>query len=203
LSRRFGYDRGVPLDRYYIEHFLDGEMTAIRGRVLEVGDNRYTGRFGGDRVTRSDVLHVEPGHPATTIVGNLQFAPQLESASFDCIICTQTLQFIFDTTAAIQTIDRLLKPGGTALVTTPGISPIVREDQQRFGEYWRFTSQSLRRLFEERFAPANVKVDTYGNVLVAAAFLYGLAVEDLRPEELSFHDPDYEVTIALRATKTV
>jgi len=79
----------------------------------------------------------------------------------------------------------------------------VRADRERFGEYWRFTSQSLRRLFENTFSPINVTVHTYGNVLVAAAFLYGLAVEDLRPEELSFHDPDYEVTIALRATKSL
>jgi hypothetical protein len=38
---------------------------------------------------------------------------------------------------------------------------------------------------------------------VAAAFLYGLAAEDLRPQELAFSDPDYEVTIAVRATKSV
>lgn len=203
LSRRFGYDRGLPIDRHYIEHFLNREASSIRGRVLEIGDNDYTKRFGGDRVTTSDVLHVERGHPAATIVADLQSAPEIGSASFDCIIFTQTLQFIFDTAATVQTLHRLLEPGGTALVTTAGISPIVRRDQERFGEYWRFTSQSLRRLFESSFQPADVSVSTYGNVLVAAALLYGLSVEDLRPEELSFHDPDYEVTIALRSTKTL
>ncbi len=37
----------------------------IRGRVLEVGDNFYTRKFGGDRVTVSDaaVLHVVEGNP--------------------------------------------------------------------------------------------------------------------------------------------
>ena len=202
LSQRFGYDRGLPLDRYYIERFLNREAAAIRGRVLEIGDDQYTKQFGGDRVSACDVLHVEPGHPRTTIVADLQSAPEIESASFDCIVCTQTLQFIFDTTSTIQTLHRLLKPGGTALVTTAGISPIARKDQQRFGEYWRFTSQSLRRLFECSFSPANVRVDSYGNVLVAAAFLYGLSAEDLRPQELAYRDPNYEVTIAVRATKS-
>jgi len=203
LSRRFGYDRGLPLDRYYIEQFLNREASAIHGRVLEVGGNGYTKQFGGDRVSRSDILHVEPGHPDTTIVADLQSAPEIESASFDCIVCTQTLQFIFDTAATIQTLHRLLKPGGTALITTPGISAIVREDQERFGEYWRFTRQSLRRLFERSFSPTHVDVQSYGNVLVAAAFLYGLSAEDLRPGELAYRDPDYEVTIAARATKNV
>lgn len=203
VSRRFGRDRGLPLDRYYIEKFLTRESSTIRGRVLEIGGNEYTRRFGGDRVETSDVLHVHAGHPSVTIVADLQSAPEIQSSSFDCIICTQTLQFIFDTVSVIRTLHRLLEPGGTVLVTAPGIAQLVRDDMTRFGEYWRFTSQSLRRLFEGSFSPANVQVDAYGNVLVAAAFLYGLAAEDLRPQELAFSDPDYEVTIAVRATKSV
>lgn len=200
FSRRFGYDRGVPIDRYYIESFLNNEAPAIRGHVLEIGGDEYTRRFGRDRITRSDVLHVEPG-PGVTIVADLQSAPDINSSTFDCIICTQTLQFIFDTASTIRTLHRILKPGGTALVTAAGIAQIARRDARRFGEYWRFTGQSLQRLFESTFPPINVRIETYGNVLVAAAFLYGLSVEDLHLEELSYRDPDYELTIALRATK--
>ena len=203
VSRRLGYDRGLPLDRYYIESFLSRESSTVRGRVLEIGANDYTTRFGGDRVETSDVLHVDPGHPFATIVADLQSAPQINSSSFDCIICTQTLQFIFDTVSVIRTLHRILKPGGTVLVTTAGIAQLARDDTTRFGEYWRFTSQSLQRLFEGSFSPTNVRVDTYGNVLVAAALLYGLSAEDLRPREVAYRDPDYEVTIALRATKNV
>lgn len=203
VSRRFGFDRGLPLDRYYIESFLSRESSTVRGRVLEIGGNDYTKRFGGDRVQTSDVLHVDRGHSLVTIVADLQSAPQIESSTFDCIICTQTLQFIYDTVAVVQTLHRILKPGGTVLVTTAGIAQLARKDAIRFGEYWRFTGQSLRRLFEGAFPPANVHVDTYGNVLVAAAFLYGLSVEDLRPHEIAYRDPDYEVTIALRATKSM
>src|SRR5262245_4613428 len=101
VSRRFGFDRGLPLDRYYIEGFLGRESSAVRGRVLEIGGNDYTKQFGGNRVERSDVLHVHAGHPLVTIVADLQSAPEIESASFDCIICTQTLQFIFDTVSVI------------------------------------------------------------------------------------------------------
>ena len=44
-------------------------------------------------------------------------------------------------------------------------------------------------------------VQAYGNVLAAASFLYGLASQDLRQHELELRDPDYEVTIGVRATK--
>ena len=59
----------------------------------------------------------------------------------------------------------------------------------------------LRRLAEEAFGDGNVEVATYGNVLTAAGFLYGLAASDLKQEELDAHDPLYEVVIGLRAVK--
>ena len=60
---------------------------------------------------------------------------------------------------------------------------------------------SARRLFEEVFAAADVRVQTYGNVLTAVAFLHGLAVEELQQEELDHCDPDYEVLITVRCRK--
>src|SRR5439155_7442216 len=56
LSPRWGRDRGTPLDRYYIERFLASHQNDIRGRVLEVREPMYTERFGGSRVTASDVV---------------------------------------------------------------------------------------------------------------------------------------------------
>ena len=51
------------------------------------------------------------------------------------------------------------------------------------------------------FSESAISVETHGNVLAATAFLYGIALEELRKEELDFSDPDYEVTIAVRAVK--
>jgi len=102
---------------------------------------------------------------------------------------------------AIATIRRILRPGGVLLATVPGISQISPYDRDRWGEYWRFTSQSLRRLMTEAFPPENVRVEAYGNVLASTAFLQGLAVEDLHPDELEHHDQRYELLIAGRAVK--
>ena len=201
VSRNWGFDRGRPIDRYYIEGFLAAQADAIRGRVLEIGDNSYTRRFGGERVTASDVLHVQAGQPQATIIADLTSADHIPSNVFDCIILTQTLQFIYDVRAAIRTLYRILKPGGVVLATFSGISHT--NDLEWGGSwYWNFTTLSAQRLFEEAFLPAGIRIQAYGNVLTAISFLHGMAVEELQPQELDFSAPGYDVTIAVRASKT-
>lgn len=201
VSRYFGFDRGQPVDRYYIDRFLDRHRLDIRGRVLEVGDAAYTTKFGTDRVSQSDVLHARPGNPAATLIGDLGSGEGIPESAFDCIILTQVLPFVWDVGGAIDTVYRALRPGGVALVTVPGISQISRHDADRWGDFWRFTSQSMRRLFEERFPPGCVDLEVQGNALAATAFLHGLAAAELRSAELDEIHPDYEVTIAVRAVR--
>lgn len=201
ISRDFGYDRGQPIDRYYIENFLDRHRADIHGHVLEVQGDTYTRRFGCDRVTRSDILHVQPGAPKATIVADLADGSDLPSDSFDCIILTQTLQYIYDVRAAIRTVCRILKPGGVVLATMPGISQISRYDMDRWGQHWTFTSLSAQRLFADEFGAAAVRVEAHGNVRTATAGLYGLATQDLRQRDMEMDDPDYQVCVAVRAVK--
>lgn len=204
LGRNFGWDRGgLPVDRYYIEAFLSRHADDVAGHVLEVRDAAYTRKFGGDRVERSDVLHPVPGNPAATIVADLAAADRsaLPDDTFDCVILTQVLPFIRDVGAALRTVHRILRPGGVVLATVPGISQIVRLDMDAWGDYWRFTSLSARRSFEQAFPGGEVRVEAHGNVLAAAAFLYGVSSRELKPEELGHCDPDYEVLITVRAVK--
>lgn len=201
ISRVFGWDRGQPIDRYYIETFLFHNSADIQGHVLEIGDASYTRMFGGDKVAKSDVLHVTPDNPQATLVGNLATGEGIPSNRFDCLILTQTLPFIYDVQAAIANAHSALKPDGVCLATFPGISQISRYDMDRWGDYWRFTDASARRMFGEVFGAANVVVKTHGNVLVACAFLHGLAQMELKPAELDYRDTDYQVVITVRAVK--
>jgi SAM-dependent methyltransferase len=202
LSSTFGLDRGQPVDRYYIERFLAANALDIRGRALEFGDDRYTRRFGGGRVTHSDILDLVADNPRHTIQADLTRADHIPADTFDCILCTQTLQMIFDIRAAVVHLGRILKPGGVLLLTSHGISRIARrEGVDPWGEYWHLTAQSARRLFAEAFSAGSVAVWTYGNVLAAVASLHGLAAEELQPEELDYQDPNYEVLVAVRAQK--
>ncbi|MEO8370911.1 MAG: glycosyltransferase [Candidatus Solibacter sp.] len=200
ISRMWGYDRGLPIDRYYIENYLAHQAPDIRGRVMEIEDSTYSRRFGGSRVTRSDVLHVVEGNPLATIVGDLTDAPQIPDDTFDCIVLTQTLQLIYDLRAVVRTLYRILRPGGVVLTTFPGISQNNDRDWCD-NWYWSFTPLSGRRLFEEAFAPENIRIDAFGNVLSAASFLYGISAGELTREELDFNERGYEVTIGLRAQK--
>ncbi len=202
ISTEWGFDRGRPIDRYYIERFLECHCQDVRGHVLEIEDDAYTRRFGGDRVSKSDVLHVMEGNPAATIIADLTHADHIPSDTFDCIILTQTLHLIFDVRAALVTLNRILKAGGILLATFPGITKISHSEWSG-SWFWAFTSCSARRLFEEVFLPGSVQVESHGNVLAAASFLYGLAVEELSPKDLDYYDPDYEVSITVRATKSL
>ncbi|MGN6498071.1 MAG: glycosyltransferase, partial [Tsuneonella sp.] len=95
LSAGFGFKRGTPVDRWYVEQFLASRSIDIRGRVLEVGDDGYSRRFGSG-IARQDVLNVKSDRPGTTIVGDLAEAGVLPAASFDCIVLTQTLHLVYD-----------------------------------------------------------------------------------------------------------
>ncbi len=207
FSRVYGYDRGLPVDRYYIERFL-ARYTGleaygagdIRGRVLEVGGDAYARQFGRG-IERLDVLHATEVNTSATIVGDLQSGDGLPQETYDCVLCVQTLNVLFDVRAAVGTLHRTLRPGGVVLATVPGIAHAATPDRDLWGDHWRFTSASLRRLFSEHFAPEDVDIVVQGNVLTAAAYLYGLAAEDLRPAQLDLHDPAYEVLLGVRARR--
>jgi SAM-dependent methyltransferase len=198
LSRDFGYERGLPIDRYYIERFLERQRADVRGHVLEVSEDTYTVRFG-QGVTSIDVLHVRPGAPKATIIADLADAPHVPADSFDCVIVTQTLQLIHDAAAAVRTIHRILRPGGVVLATFPGLTQILGEWAGTW--HWGFTRLSAEKLFRAAFGDGAVEVESHGNVLAATAFLHGLASCELRPRELEHRDPEYQLLITVRARK--
>lgn len=197
----FGWFRGQCIDRVYIEQFLSHNADDIRGRCVEIGENQYMDKYGAKRVTKADVLDIVP-REGVTIIADLADGRGLPPDSIDCIICTQVLMCIYDVRSAVETIFRILAPGGVALITVAGISQMAPPSMMaEGGEFWRFTRSSAHRLFADVFGEQNVRVDSYGNVLAATAFLHGLVSAELTDEELSFNDPDYPVTITIRALK--
>ncbi|WP_291909204.1 methyltransferase domain-containing protein [Chitinophaga sp. CB10] len=199
ISTTFGFDRGTPVDRYYIESFLQQHLSDIHGHVLEIAESSYSKQFG-QQVTKFEVLHTQPG-AHVTIQGDLTDIKSLPENQIDCFICTQTFNFIYDYKTAIEGAYYLLKPGGVLLATLAGVSQISAYDMQRWGDYWRFTTKSAQRVFDEIFGEGNVTVQAYGNVLAATALFHGISSEEVTREELDYHDPVYPVIISIRATK--
>jgi SAM-dependent methyltransferase len=200
-SRDFGKEHGTPIDRAYIHEFLWQRRSEVRGRVLEVADSGYTDYLGEGAVTQCDVLHVQEGLPWVTIVGDLVTGEGVPRDAFDCIVLTQTLHLIYDVQRAVRTTHDALRPGGVVLATLPGISQLSQYDRRRWGDYWRFTADSAGRLFADVFGEEQVEVVSYGNVLVAAAFLYGYALEDLSQEEVGHRDADFDFLIGVLARR--
>jgi SAM-dependent methyltransferase len=196
----WGFARGRPIDRYYIGKYLESQRDSITGHVLEISSPGYTKTFGSG-VTSIDVLMVSEGNPEATIVADLTDAPQIASDTFDCAVVTQTIQFIPDYHAAFATLHRILKPGGVLLLTAPCITKLSPDEDREWGQWWHFTSRTLRAELGKVFGDDNVEVEAYGNVLSATSFLWGLATSDLKTAELDHRDRAYEVLVAARAEK--
>lgn len=197
ISNGWGFDRGRPVDRYYIDSFIEMHGQDIRGRVLEILNTEYTDLYGS-QVEHRDILDVDPANQEATIIADLAAADPIESDLFDCFILTQTLQLIYDIKSAIAHSHRILRPGGVLLVTVPCVSRLAGEG---YTDYWRLTPDSCARLFGEVFGAGQVTVHAYGNVLTATAFLQGMACEELSKRELDARDERYPVLLAIRAVK--
>ena len=197
VSNNWGFDRGRPVDRYYIESFLESHRSDIRGRVLEIMNSDYTMQFGS-AVEAAEVLDVDPANKKATLIADLSAGHSIPSDSFDCFILNQTLQLIYDVKSAIDHSYRILRPGGVLLVTVPALSRLAG---QGFTDYWRFTPTSCARLFGEVFGEEHVSVSVFGNVLSAVAFLEGMACEEFSKHELDQVDERYPLLLAIRAVK--
>jgi GT2 family glycosyltransferase/SAM-dependent methyltransferase len=199
VSRVWGLDRGLPVDRFYIERFLEQHAADIAGDVLEVKDPGYAKRF--ERGARSyAVLDVAEHNAQATLIADLAQPDALPEGAFDCIVLTQTLQFLFDVETAVANLQRALAPGGVLLATAPCVSRIDYEAGVE-ADFWRLTAASAQRLFAQRFGVERVAVQALGNVLACTAFLQGLASEELEAAELERHDPYFPLLIAVRAVK--
>jgi len=200
ISRVFALDRGTPIDRVYIEDFLEKNKHLVQGVVCEIANNSYSKKYGSN-IEKFEILHYTNDNKNATIVGDLANTSTIPHDRVDCFILTQTLNFIYDFKSAIKGLHYMLKQGGVALVTVAGISHISRYDMDRWGDYWRFTDLSITKAFEEVFGESNVEVETYGNVLATTAFLQGISAEELTKDELFYKDRDYQMTITIKAVK--
>lgn len=193
------YKRGKPVDRYYIEKFLNDNKQYIKGSVLEVKDNDYTLQFGKN-ITNSDILDLSKSNKIATMVHDLQDTNWFPSDKFDCFICTQTLQYLYDIKAGFKSAKKMLKKGGVFLVTVPCVTQLSYEPGQYY-EYWHFTDQTLYNLAKEA-GFREIKVYEYGNALAATALLQGIAVEDFKDANLLDVQAEvYPVTVTLVAIK--
>lgn len=197
LSYLWGWDRGLPIHRYYLEQFLREFSGDIRGHCLEFQEDSYVTRFGGRAASKVDVLHVDESNPRATIVADLTLENEIPDDSFDCIVCTHVLHAIFDLERAVAELHRILTPGGVLLVAVPQVSMCDPESH----ELWRFTEAGLRLVLAKAFGHDGVIVRTYGNSLTAAGEMRGLVADEFARAELHYSDPRFAIEVCARAVK--
>ena len=200
ISNMYGFDRGKPLDRHYIENFLENNKRDVRGTCLELLNDEYTKKYGGARVTKNVILDIEKENSKATLISDLRNLSEIKDDTFDCIILTQVLQFIDDVDMAISECHRTLKPGGVMLVTVPSISRIDCSSGEK-GDFWRFTTASAHFLFEKKFKKKNVLVNSFGNARIGLYFYAGLAEEDTPKKLFNQNDANFPLIITVKATK--
>ena len=191
VSQNWGFDRGKPIDRYYIENFLNENSNYIKGYCLELLNANYTQQFGGNRVSKYDILDIDEQNQQATIIADLTVENCLPHNQYDCIILTQVLQHIFDVKKAIQNLYQALKPGGYMLITVPFVMKYHQEPM----DCWRFTVQSIEMLLSESTGEKPTKVCSFGNLLTSIAFLKALGTNDIPKKMLDYDDLHYPVSI--------
>ena len=199
MSRAFGRELGTPIDRAYIDNFLENNKTDISRDVMEIAEDIYTVRYGTE-VKKSYILHVNGWN--NSIKGNLATGEGIQSNLVDCIICTQTIQMIYEIEDALKNIYKLLKKDGVALITIHGISQLSMGDYNNWGEYWRITAKTAFRLAESAgFEPDNINVESFGNVKTVMCFLYGMCQEQLNKDDFMYNDEQFPLMICMRVKK--
>ena len=198
LSDQYGFDRGTPIDRWYIEAFLTEHGDAIRGAVLEVQDNAYTTRFGADRVSTSAVVDLDTSNARANLIADLSEPASLPADTFDCIILTQTLHLLRRPGVCLENCYRGLQPRGVLLATAPSLTRVSPTFPN--ADFWRFTPAGVSELFASRWR-GDFSVRGFGNLRTCVGFLVGYVVEELSEAGLDHHDPRFPLTVAVKATK--
>jgi hypothetical protein len=194
FSDRYGYDRGTPVDRYYIERFLGEHAHRVRGNVLEVKDASYTRRFGVG--AHPVVVDIDRRNRDADLHADLNVPGSLPAASFDCLILTQVLQFLSPETA-LGNLWAATAPGGSLLLTVPVLGRL--DPHLHATDFWRWTPGGLAELLSRNQIPAGVT--GYGNLLACVSALLGLSVEDLSAAELEVNDPRFPLVACAYAEK--
>jgi SAM-dependent methyltransferase len=193
FSDHYGWDRGTPVDRFYIDAFMAGQGPSIRGDVLEIRDSHYTDRYATAGVT-SHVLDIDRDNRQATVIADLCEAGSLAASAYDTVVLTQTLHLLPDDGVALANLWQALRPGGAMLLTAPCVSRIDNESPAF--DSWRFTPVGFARRLAAACPGAEIGVTGHGNVLIAVGFLMGLAQEEFERHELEHQDPRFPLLVS-------
>jgi len=168
---------------------------AIVNSISQMETDPVSRYFGAERGTPIDRYYVNATSDNITFNGNLETGEGIKSEIADCFILTQTLMYIFDVKAAAHNIEKLLKKGGTALITCSGISQNSVRCMDNYGCYFNFNAKAIERMFEDEKNMKVVNTGSFGNVKTVSAHINGLCFEDLSESDFIPNDQYYPLIV--------
>lgn len=133
---------------FYAQYSLIPQLMQryLRGKIIDLGCGTMPFRACvTDAVTVYHGLDISAKSPALSLIGDVQNLSMLKDASYDGAICLEVLEHVPEPAVALTEIARILKPGGTLLVSVPHLSRL--HDLPH--DYYRFTHIGLRYLLEK------------------------------------------------------
>lgn len=191
LSQVYGFDRGTPIDRYYVDKFLSSRRDLISGRILEIQTTDHARRYSGVATVMHTLDVNSAFHP--TYLCDLGSADVVPPGSYDCFLLPNTLCFLRDLDAALRHARRIVRSGGVILATVPVFVPLTPD----VPDFWHASADGWRVVAERVWPDCHTSVETHGNCLAAAAAMYGVAAEELTAAELDVIDPRYPVLVTI------
>jgi hypothetical protein len=186
FSSKFGFERGTPIDRYYLHEFLSRHRGVISGDVLEVQTASYTMRFG-QSVTRADTFDIAPEFKPTYRCDISHCEEIIPSRAYDCLLLPNALPHFRELDLALGNLARIVRPGGAILASAAGLLPLTGD----VPDYWRFSPAGWREKLSAAWPGATIEIAGHGNCLSAIGAQLGLALEELTEAELDVHDPRF------------
>lgn len=192
FSDNFGFDRGTPVDRYYLHRFLQRHRAHITGRVLEIQNTDYTVRFGHDLV-EAHTLDVNPAFHPTYLCDLARIDGCVPNGHYDCFLLPNTLSALRDIEPCLRNAARIVRPGGVILASTAALVPLTGDAP----DYWHLSADGWRELTQRAWPDTTIHVEAHGNCLAAVAAMLGLAHEELDPAELDVDDARFPVLVTV------
>lgn len=194
LCNLFGFTRGVPIDRYYLEKFISEIRLEVVGTVLEVGGvlvNRELYQFSN--ATEYLTLDVE-ARPGISKVGDIHNPATIEFESLDTVVIFNVLEHCYDPWLAVKNIYSWLKVGGKCFCMVPNSQKI----HDIPADYWRILPDGMKQIFQDF---PQQKLYVYGNPMSVIANFLGISAGELSPKELDDFHPDYPSITCIVVTK--
>jgi hypothetical protein len=126
-------------------------------------------------------LTSKKSNPKSSFVGDLTTARHLPADSFDCIIMTQMLQYVYDLYGLSLLFIAFAGREACCLPLCqafPGMAFLLING-----------AMAVARLFNERFPASAIEIEPQGSVRGASSLLQGLASDELERAKLDYKDP--------------